>query len=131
MRLLIAPNLVIAGGPPGDILLLGVNIALYVGAFFLACRAAKSLLDGKRLQGLVLVAFAATPFVHYAYYGFLNGSEPARRSAEISGWTRVRPDTSGPLQRLELYGAYPTPAVAQLAAAGLIGATIADPESRF
>jgi hypothetical protein len=137
MRLLMAPNLVAAAGPPGDalffavLMLFVINIALYATPLFLAFLGTSCLLHGKKIRGLVLVAFAAAPFVNYAYHWSLNGSEPARRGAEISGWTRVRPELSGPFQRLELYGAYPSPAVAQLSAAGLIGATITDPESRF
>src|ERR1700722_7029195 len=112
MRLLMALNLVVAAGPPGDVFFFAIkfffviNIALYASSLFLAFRGTNWLMHGKKVRGLALVAFAAAPFAHYAYHWFLNGSEPARRSAEISGWARVRPDISGPLQRLEIFGAW-------------------------
>ena len=70
MRLLVAPNLVVAAGPPGDVLLFAIlmlfviNIVLYAVPLFLAFRGIRCLMDGKRARGLALVAIAAAPFAH-------------------------------------------------------------------
>ena len=105
------------------------NFTLYLVPVFLLFRAGWCRNHGKRFQGAVLVALAAAPFVHYGFYWIANSLEPARRSAEVSSWARVQLDGSAPVDRLELYGAIHGPPVMQLVAAGLLGATMNDPDS--
>ena len=66
--MLTVPNVVMAGGPPGDamlfglLILLGINLALYALCVFFAARAAINFNRGRRLAGVVYAVLAIGPF---------------------------------------------------------------------
>jgi hypothetical protein len=133
--MLTVPNVVMAGGPPGDamlfglLMLIGISVALYVVCVFLAVRAAINFRRGRTIPGVIYALIAAVPVVFYGYSWVVNMAAPASRAAEVSSWPRVKPDADKPFMRLELYGPYYDTRVMQLVEAGLIGVVAGDPDS--
>jgi hypothetical protein len=132
--MLTVPNVVMAGGPPGDallfglLILLGANLVLYVLCVFFAARAAINFNRGSRLAGVVYAVLAIGPLASYVLLWVANGKAPASRAAEVASWPRVQPAADKPTARLELYGTYYNTKVIQLIETGLVGAVLHDPD---